>query len=152
MEWMLMPLRKFAQFGGRSRRTEYWMFFVFNILVGVVTNLVDRLLGLGAVGIDTFATLALLIPNAALWVRRLHDVNRSGWWIWTIITPAGLILQQAWGRENEPVTNGIMVLAGLLVVAAIWNLVLMLLPGTKGPNNFGPDPKNPDGDLQSVFS
>ncbi len=99
MHWMLMPLRRYADFTGRSRRTEYWMFVLFQLLVyGALFVLFFGLLGTAftmnnqsgaAAGIIGFIGLmlvgfviwlALLVPSLAVTVRRLHDTNRSGWW------------------------------------------------------------------------
>jgi len=77
-------LTKYATFSGRARRSEYWWFFLFNILVSIAAGIIDAILrtragGLGLVG--TVAALALLLPGLAVGVRRLHDTGRTGWWL-----------------------------------------------------------------------
>ena len=127
MHWMLMPLRRYADFAGRSRRKEYWMFFLFNMLVALfVWGLlaVTFFAGLSETEMTVIMTpvfliygllvLALIIPGIAVTVRRLHDIDRSGWSI----------------------------LLGLIpVVGAILLIVFYCTEGTPGPNSYGDDPK-----------
>lgn len=146
MEWMLLPLKRYAQFSGRSRRKEYWFFFLFLLIVSMVLMALDSMLGLGgstsrdfersatgmsasyysSAGILTFIfALATFIPNLAVAIRRLHDTDRSGWWL----------------------------LIGLIpLVGAIVLLVFFLTDGTRGPNRFGPDPKETPADVAAPFA
>jgi uncharacterized membrane protein YhaH (DUF805 family) len=114
MNWYLAVLRNYLGFSGRARRTEYWMFALFNLIIFLVLALfaaITRsfffwlLYGLYA--------LAVLIPSLAVTWRRMQDTGRNGLWILL-----GLI----------PFVGGIIL------------LVFMILPGTQGPNEFGPDP------------
>ncbi len=146
MEWMFMPFRRFADFSGRSRRMEYWMFALLNILVAFAFVMVAILVGggLSAIGdmergagaglivLAPFGLyyVAILIPSLAVQVRRLHDRDMSGWWL-LLFYVLSLI----------PVVG---------FFASIALLVLAFLPGTDGDNRFGPDPKNPQGPL-NVF-
>jgi len=143
MEWMLLPLRRYAEFSGRSRRKEYWMFALLVFLVyavggamifsaiwpalteGVPTSPFDQLNAIGWLGITVLGlfTLAIFIPGIAVTVRRFHDRDMSGWWYLGFVI-AGQI----------PKIGGLFSLA---------MLVLMALPGTPGPNRFGNDPKDP---------
>ncbi|WP_192771859.1 DUF805 domain-containing protein [Plantactinospora soyae] len=114
-------LSQYVGFGGRARRAEYWWFFLFSVLVGIVTSILDSVLGTDFEGSSTsggllnlIASLALFLPSLAVAVRRLHDTDRSGWWI----------------------------LIGLIpLVGAIVLLVFFVQDGTSGPNRFGPSPK-----------
>src|SRR4028118_801570 len=86
MDWMTMPLRRYAEFSGRSRRKEYWMFTLMLVILNVVISLVEGMLGLtGTIGtygpITLVVFLAVLVPSIAVGVRRLHDTGRSGWWM-----------------------------------------------------------------------
>lgn len=129
--WMFLPYRRYAEFGGRSRRREYWSFMAFYFLVYLVMNVAfghpqtitgpsgfsaySGLTGFPALVFGLFA-LASLIPHLAVAVRRLHDQNRSGW----------------------------LLLLGLIPVLGWFALlVLYCLDGTPGPNRYGPDPKHP---------
>ena len=118
MEWMLLPLKRYAEFSGRSRRKEYWMFVLFNILVGIVASIIDTAIFSYSFGdngpINILVSLALLIPGIAVGVRRLHDLGKSGWWY-------------------------------LLIFAVIIGWIVLLIwfctDGEKGSNQYGDDPK-----------
>ena len=120
MDWMMLPLRRYADFNGRSRRKEYWMFILGVIIVAVVLGVIEGAMGMsGMVGgvygpLTTLLLLAVLIPGIAVQVRRFHDQDKSGWFVLLGLIP---------------------LLGGLIV------LVFMCLEGTKGPNRFGDDPK-----------
>ncbi len=118
MNWYLDVLKKYAVFSGRARRMEYWMFVLFNIIVSVVLVFVDGMLGLSlgeGVGLlSTLYGLAVLLPGIGVAIRRLHDTNRSGWWLLIGFVP----------------------LIGLIVL-----LVFMVLDSTPGENRFGSNPK-----------
>ncbi len=150
MEWMLMPLRRYAEFSGRSRRKEYWMFVLFTSLVmavcvalmfaggfsavmdaqaGLATEEPGPLFWLGG-GLTGLFVLGIFIPSIAVAVRRFHDRDMSGWWY------LGFIVLGA--------------IPYIGIIASIASLVIMCLPGTPGPNRFGPDPKDPAG--ASVFA
>ena len=108
-------LKKYADFSGRASRSEYWWFFLFNILMGAVGSIADRIL-LGtepdSTGIiTTLVALGLLLPSLAVGARRLHDINKSGWWqlLWIasfLIIPAiYLIYLYARPSSNSNVCN-----------------------------------------------
>lgn len=124
MEWMLLPLKRYADFSGRSRRKEFWMFALGVFIAEIVVSLVERVLGLsGMIGgvygpLMLILVLGLLVPNLALGVRRLHDQDKSGWFL---------------------------LLAFIPLIGGIILLVFFCLEGTKGPNRFGPDPLDPAG-------
>ncbi len=142
MEWMLMPLRRYAEFSGRSRRMEYWMFALLNVIVmSVITMLMVAggfsmsglangappeapgiLFWLGACLLGIYV-LAIIVPSIAVTIRRLHDRDMSGWWY------LGFIL-----LSMIPMVG---------FIASIAMLVIFFLPGTPGPNRFGTDPKDP---------
>ena len=129
MDYMLMPFMRYFDFAGRSRRKEYWMFFVLNLII--ITVMTTVLFGLGF-SMDPYAassggpvtwlifavlglySLIVLIPSIAVQVRRFHDQDKSGWFV---------------------LINFLPYIGGLIV------LVFMLLEGTRGPNKYGPDPK-----------
>jgi uncharacterized membrane protein YhaH (DUF805 family) len=172
---MLLPLKRYAEFSGRSRRTEYWMFFLFQMLLGVAFWVLLAIVGGGALmtGGDPTAmaaaggaamiifalyglvSLALIIPAIAVTVRRLHDTNRTGWWVLAPI--AGYVLMfiggiMAAASPDNPGVGGVLALIGGLavLVLAVVLLVFMFLEGTRGPNNYGPDPKGEA--LDKVFA
>jgi uncharacterized membrane protein YhaH (DUF805 family) len=86
MGWYIEVLKKYAVFSGRARRKEYWFFVLFNILISIGLSFIDQ--ATGTVNTETgygllsgIYSLAVLIPSLAVLVRRLHDTDRSGWWV-----------------------------------------------------------------------
>jgi uncharacterized membrane protein YhaH (DUF805 family) len=166
MEWMLMPLKRYAEFSGRSRRKEYWMFTLGVILLYIVMLILMIVLGGGAMmaaatnpaasggavaGMGVFGIifalvmLALIIPSLAGGVRRLHDTDRSGWWLGGLFGLA--ILYSVAGQ----VSSALALILGLAYLAmAITLVVFYCLEGTKGPNRYGEDPKG--GTSAEVFA
>ncbi len=144
MEWMLMPYRRYAEFTGRSRRMEFWMFGLLQLIIYAVLFAIVFSMGFsldpatmdpgnplaiysaffGGAGLLIVAWwLATLVPSIAVSVRRLHDRDMSGWWYLGFIVLAMI-----------PFVG---------FIASIAMLVIFLLPGTSGPNRFGADPKDP---------
>ena len=145
MEWMILPLKRYAQFSGRSQRKEYWMFLLFVVIGSFVFSFLDSLLGLGggfshydygAAGaygaganmrggiLNGIFSLAIIVPSISVACRRLHDIDKSGWWMLI-----GLIPLVGW------------------IIVIVWYCT----DGTHGPNRFGPDPKADLGDLRDTF-
>ncbi|MGV7165051.1 DUF805 domain-containing protein [Xanthomonas citri] len=127
MEWMLLPLKRYADFNGRSRRKEYWMFalmqllvlFVFGGLFAVAALAMGNENGPGALAwligaVMVIVCLALIVPGIAVTVRRLHDQDKSGWFYLISLVP---------------------------YVGAFVLLVFMCIEGTPGPNQYGENPK-----------
>jgi uncharacterized membrane protein YhaH (DUF805 family) len=79
MNWYVEVLKKYAVFNGRARRKEYWYFALFSTIISVVLSVIG--VRTGATFIYTIYSLAVLIPSIAVGVRRMHDVNKSGWFI-----------------------------------------------------------------------
>lgn len=122
LEYALIALKRFADFSGRSRRREYWSFIIalnFVFLVLILISSADQSNALMAIVILSY--LVLIIPQLAVSVRRLHDSNRSGWWV------AGLLVVGP--------------IPGIGLIAYVVFLIMTVLPGTTGPNRFGHDPK-----------
>ena len=83
MEYFISVVRDhYINFEGRARRKEYWMFTLFSGIFSLVTFFVDSSLGLlDSIGLNTIYTLAILCPTFAVSIRRMHDINKSGWWL-----------------------------------------------------------------------
>lgn len=132
MNWYIKVLKQYVDFGGRARRKEYWMFTLFSVIISIVLALIDAFVfrtgtfagtaGSGGAGfsasigvLGAIYSLAVLLPTLAVGVRRLHDTDRSGWWLLIALVPfvGGIIL-----------------------------LVFFVLEGTRGANRFGADPKS----------
>ena len=107
MKWYLKVLKQYGNFSGRARRKEYWMFVLFNVIFSTIATLISPKL-------YVFYTLAILIPNLAVVVRRLHDVGKSGWMCLIALIP---------------------------LIGAIWLLFLMLTDSNSGKNKYGANPK-----------
>ena len=131
MSWYVKVLKQYVDFSGRARRREYWMFVLINVYwLRRVALSTHTLLGTGGFratsgGGSFYAanslgllsglyTLAVLLPSIAVTVRRLHDTDRTGWWI---------------------------LLGFIPIIGGIVLLVFYVLEGTRGPNRYGPDPK-----------
>ena len=142
MEWATLPFKKYADFTGRSRRKEYWMYVLLLIVVGIVIGVVERALGLAALigpygPITALFMLATLVPSLAVGVRRLHDTNRSGWWLLIGYGPFLLSLVATFlGSLSLAMILSLVGLVGFIVL-----LVFMVLEGNRGPNQYGADPK-----------
>ena len=147
MDWMLMPLRRYAEFSGRSQRKEYWMFALFTSLAALVLGVIEVVAGIsqsiaGVYGpLSAILVLATLVPSIAVSVRRLHDTDRSGWWLLAIVIPYAVV---GFGAATTNMT-ATMIGAVAVLIVAIALLVFFVSNGTQGPNRFGPDPKNPAG-------
>ena len=96
-------LSQYVGFSGRARRSEYWYFFLFNLIVSIVARIIDAAAGSYPV-ISGIVALALLLPGLAVGVRRLHDTGRSGWWLLLAIIPLiGAIILIIWFcGDSEP--------------------------------------------------
>jgi uncharacterized membrane protein YhaH (DUF805 family) len=120
--------QNYATFAGRAPRSEYWYWVLFALLVGAAAAILDQAFfpGLDTHPLHSLASLALFLPGLAVSVRRLHDLDRTGWWMLIMLTGIGIILLLIW----------------------------FCLRGTPGPNRYGPDPLTPAsitpmGDMQS---
>lgn len=126
MEWMILPFKRYADFAGHSRRKEYWMFFLLNLIIyvvlmgatggfGMMTDPMAAASGAGGFSMAVLLyALIVFIPALAVQVRRFHDQDKSGWFVLLNFIP----------------------FVGALIV-----IVFMCLEGTRGANRFGGDPK-----------
>lgn len=108
-DWSMKCLKNYVNFSGRARRKEYWYFYLFQILLGLGIGIV---LGIGGISdesmdiVSGLLSLAFLLPTLAVGARRLHDVNRSGWWMLIAFTIIGLIPLFIWFvTETKPESN-----------------------------------------------
>lgn len=96
MQWYVDVLRKYAVFDGRASRPEYWYFTLVNVIISVVGEIIGR--GVPVVALLFFLySLAVLLPSIGVSIRRLHDTNRSGWWLLlSLILVVGWIILIVW--------------------------------------------------------
>ena len=108
VEYFKLAISKYAEFTGRSRRSEYWYFVLGNIALSIIATMLGFVLGdtIGTM-LSGLVSLALLIPGIAVGVRRLHDTGRSGWWLLIAIVPLiGAILLIVWfATDSQPGAN-----------------------------------------------
>ncbi len=189
---MFQPLARYADFNGRSRRSEYWLWALFVFLLNMALTIVQYVLMFSTMGamhdghmspgagvgagfgmamlvnlLKVVIFLALVIPSVAVAVRRMHDVNRTGWWI---LLPSGVFLVALVivlsttgadvfrqfgelsknGNSNDPTASLNMVFAMMRMLlwvfiptlaAKVVTFVFRVTEGTRGTNRYGPDPK-----------
>ena len=109
--WKKVVLENYTNFTGRARRAEFWWYFLANLIISVMLNIIDAVIGLGMGGgigvLGLIYALAVLIPGLAVGVRRLHDTDKSGWWLLLAFIPiVGLIvLIVFWATDGTPGAN-----------------------------------------------
>jgi uncharacterized membrane protein YhaH (DUF805 family) len=167
--WMVQPLRNYAKFSGRARRAEFWWYILFIFSLLIAANIFDVFIGLPIFSIIIY--LGIIIPSLAVQVRRLHDTNRSGWWllapflisipVYAVAIAIGLTgalggLAGSGGAAAAGIGGAIIVLAigGLAIfIVNVLLLVWFCSRGTDGSNRYGPDPLGAgDGDLAKDFA
>jgi uncharacterized membrane protein YhaH (DUF805 family) len=127
MKYYLLAFKNYFSFSGRSNRSEYWYFILFHIIFAIAALVLDFAIsfnnGNPIAYVYIFYILVSFIPALAVTVRRLHDIDKSGWWMFVSFIP---------------------------IVGSVWMIVLMASEGTIGHNKYGPDPNgNPTFDFES---
>ena len=154
IQWAVIPLKKFAVFRGRASRSEYWWFYLMTTIIGFLATGADYAIGFSDTGpVNSATSIAFMVPWISVTVRRLHDTDRSGWWLGggllAIIVLAAFAIAGELNFDDPPIP---MILA--FAACAIWFVALFIfsvLPGTEGGNRYGPDPHN-ERDLENVFA
>mgnify|MGYP001296638095 CR=1 FL=1 len=111
MEYFTGALKRYADFSGRARRQEYWMFMLFYLVFYIALSVTDSFLG--SIWLSSIYSLALLVPSISIAARRLHDVGKSGWWQLIVLIP----------------------LIGAII------LIVFLVKDSHDENDYGPNPK-----------
>ena len=121
MDWYFKVLKNYLGFSGRARRKEFLMFILVNLVLTVVLSILDKMLGLRIAGDEGLLTtvygVLIFLPYWAVQFRRLHDTDRSAWWLLLLLIP----------------------LVGWLII-----LAFNCQNGTPGENDYGADPKRLD--------
>ncbi len=119
MHWYTDVIKKYAVFNGRAARPEFWWFALCNVIIFAVIYIVVGIIAGRSTGqaVGDLYSLAVLLPTLGVGIRRLHDTNRTGWWYLLVFIPliGGIVLIVFWAMAGDP-----------------------------GPNNYGPNPQNPD--------
>ena len=117
MQYFIKAFKNYAVFKGRTSRKEFWMFVLFNIIFSFAAVALDRILGFsnetGYGVLSTIFSLVMILPALGAEVRRLHDIGKSGWWIFITLVP---------------------------LIGGIWLIVLLAKMGDAGENAYGPEP------------
>jgi len=117
-EAIQLGFQRWSDFRGRSTRAEYWWFLLFGFAASAIATAVDLGLGLGGI-LEGLTSLVLIVPSLAVGARRLHDINKTGWW------QLGLL-------------GYILVIPGLVAMVLLWYWAAQ--PSDQGSNRFGPQP------------
>jgi uncharacterized membrane protein YhaH (DUF805 family) len=154
MKILLHSYKNMFNYSGRASRKEYWLFPVYNMIIGVIytflvielvgflekksnlISIVDTLISCHKYIVFTFVIL-ILIANIALTVRRFHDINKSGWWGLVQIIP---FLYEALEKMNIPI-EGLYLNIIILIILIIFLCIIGFKKGTRGPNRFGEEPQ-----------
>lgn len=96
--WYVEGMKKYATFTGRARRKEYWMFFLFNVIIAAVLGFIEALVG-GPGILSNLYSLVVLLPGIAVGIRRMHDTDRSGWWI--LVPIANIVFLATEGQRGD---------------------------------------------------
>lgn len=119
MNWYLKAIKQYADFSGRARRKEYWMFLLFNMFFTIAAVIMDNIFGIAKDGfgygpVYALYVLGMFIPGFAVTVRRLHDTGKSGWIFLVVFIP---------------------------LIGVFWLLFLLLTESQPGTNKWGENPK-----------
>jgi len=134
---------RFAEFRGRSSRVEFWSFHIINFFIGFFVSLIS----LGILGV--IFQVIIFVPSISIWVRRVHDIGRSGWWIfWAVASFAAIplmaygedIIPEAinlFGQPAKPLTLAVV----LIIVMNFIPFIMCFVDGDPETNKYGPNPK-----------
>jgi uncharacterized membrane protein YhaH (DUF805 family) len=149
IDWAKRPLQKYADFSGRAPRAEYWWYVLAIIIAFVVVKIIESIVGINGMVLGVYGPLTILlwlatiVPSIAVSIRRLHDTNRSGWWILLPVVPYCI----AFALGGRSMMSGSMTSLGtagiFMLIGAVGWIVLFIfyvLPGTPGGNRYGPNP------------
>jgi len=117
--WKKVVLENYTNFTGRARRAEFWWYFLANLIISIALSIIDAALGWGSgYGgvLSGLYGLAVLLPGIAVGIRRLHDTDKSGWWLLLVFIP----------------------IVGIIVLIVFW-----ATDGTRGANEYGVSEKYP---------
>lgn len=148
VEAIKVCFRKYATFKGRASRSEYWWFALFVMLASIIGAMAEGSMGEDGTAISAVISIATFLPSISAQVRRLHDTDRSGWWVGGYLLASvfgGIVIGltvMSYGVQDPAAMAGMS--AALLaiwgIVMLVWGIALfvfMVQRGTRGPNRFG---------------
>lgn len=148
VDWAKRPIQKYAELSGRAPRAEYWWYALAIFIVAIVLMVIESLFGLKGMVAGLYGPLTILlwlgtvVPGLAVTVRRLHDTNRSAWWLLLMVPyllSAFLLGMAVSGAGLGAMAGaGALGIIGFLCLIALF--VFMVLRGTPGENRYGPNP------------
>lgn len=143
MKWFLFCLKRYATFKGRASRAEYWWFTLVAIIGNAACSLAMKVSPLVGTLITLVFSFGLVLPHLAVGVRRLHDVDQSGWWLAPVALAASILGATAGGLAAPRVIVGAAWVVALVLALVV--LYFLLMPGDQGDNRYGvPAPTTPD--------
>lgn len=159
-DWLYLavnPIREMFRFAGRSTRAEVIAFFILGALanMSIITVISPGVLGMILIAMKLAWGFLFQFPWIGLFVRRLHDQDRSGWWAKLLLVPFAAVAFAVLPilHELKPESNGFgwrgvivwgpwaITMATIYATAIIVQIILFLMPGTPGPNRYGPNPR-----------
>jgi uncharacterized membrane protein YhaH (DUF805 family) len=160
MSGYVNAMRRYFEFSGRSSRSEFWFYVLLYVVIYIVASILDAIIfGRNAGGVAVLTSLVALVhlvPSISVSVRRLHDIDRTGWWILLGFVPAvamvvllgGSMFMMFAGGGDEPQAAGwaamgvsMLIVCLIALAVAIVLIVFYCTPGTAGANRFGPPPE-----------
>ena len=148
IDWAKRPIQNYVQFSGRAPRAEYWWYALALIIATIILSIIESILGMKGMIAGVYGPLTLLLalgtlaPSIAVGIRRLHDTNRSGWWMLLVvpylISTVMVMRAMAAGNTAGIGSAGLLGLLGLACCIAL--LVFLVLPSNPGDNQYGPNP------------
>ena len=152
-EAIALGFRKYFDFKGRAQRAEYWWWTLFTVLAGFALGVLDAtIFGMEDTDPEPLGgifSLATFIPGLAVAWRRMHDIDKSGWWNFLVVVPIALTVAGFFpllsGGSMDDLGGGalaLIIIGGLATLAAaLYVLALLVRDSDRGTNRFGPSPK-----------
>lgn len=137
MQCYIEIIKKYAVFKGRESRRTFWYFVLFNFIFSLIIYFVDKIVHSDI--LSTIYSLAVFLPSLGASIRRLHDINKSGWWVLLSMIPLAfflIVIPLAFVSKTAAL-GGLILISLLCLACSIWLIVLEATPGTPGENKYG---------------
>ncbi|HBF66407.1 MAG TPA: DUF805 domain-containing protein [Clostridium sp.] len=137
MQCYIEIIKKYAVFKGRESRRTFWYFVLFNFIFSLIIYFIDKIVHSDI--LSTIYSLAVFLPSLGASIRRLHDINKSGWWVLLSMIPLAfylIVIPLAFVSKTAAL-GGLILISLLCLACSIWLIVLEATPGTPGENKYG---------------